>query len=231
MARPYRERRAAPRRARAGARAAGAYPPRTRGDGASCWPPRASRASRGSWPSGWTRRYETGRRTGAWVKVKNTQPPGAGHRRLAARRGPAHASASARCSWATTTDDGFRYAGRVGTGFTERTLDELAAELGPLRRDANPFRRRAPKLPREAVFVEPRLVAEIEFVEWTREGVHARAVVQGPARGQGPTRGGARRASAGAEPDAAAPTRPRRCSTRSRPSPTARSASCATGAR
>ena len=63
-----------------------------------------------------------------------------------------------------------RCAGRVGTGFTDRTLDELAARLGPLRRDGSPFDP-SPKLPRNAVFVEPRLVAEIEFREWTSEGV------------------------------------------------------------
>ena len=49
----------------------------------------------------------------------------------------------------------------------------------------------APKLPREAVFVEPEVVAEIEFREWTSEGVHAGAVVQGLARRQGGARGGA----------------------------------------
>jgi bifunctional non-homologous end joining protein LigD len=69
------------------------------------------------------------------------------------------------------TDDGrLRYAGRVGTGFTERTLNELARRLRPLRREDSPFDE-APKLPRSAVFVEPDLVAEIEFREWTTEGV------------------------------------------------------------
>jgi ATP-dependent DNA ligase len=58
----------------------------------------------------------------------------------------------------------------VGTGFTERMLDDLRERLAPLRRDSSPFTT-APKLPRNAVFAEPELVAEIEFREWTGEGV------------------------------------------------------------
>jgi bifunctional non-homologous end joining protein LigD len=67
-------------------------------------------------------------------------------------------------------DGALRYAGRVGTGFTDRTLDDLRARLAPLRRAESPFST-APKLPRSAAFVDPELVAEIEFREWTGEGV------------------------------------------------------------
>ena len=115
-------------------------------------------------------RYEPGRRTGAWIKVKNVQRqelvicgwlPGEGRR-------VDRIGALLMGHW---TDDGrLRYAGRVGTGFTERTLNELARRLRPLRREDSPFDE-APKLPRNAVFVEPDLVAEIEFREWTTEGV------------------------------------------------------------
>jgi bifunctional non-homologous end joining protein LigD len=63
----------------------------------------------------------------------------------------------------------FRYAGRVGTGFTERELQRLAKLLRPLRREDSPFTA-GPKPPRAAIFCEPQLVAEIEFREWTREG-------------------------------------------------------------
>ncbi|HEY5013356.1 MAG TPA: non-homologous end-joining DNA ligase [Acidimicrobiia bacterium] len=65
------------------------------------------------------------------------------------------------------------YAGRVGTGFTQAELARLAAELEPLRRAANPFATppagRA-KIPKEAVFVEPRVVVEVRFTEWTAGG-------------------------------------------------------------
>ncbi len=114
-------------------------------------------------------RYEPGRRSGAWLKIKHTLRqelviggwiPGEGRRseRIGALLmgyydGPR-----------------FRFAGRVGTGFTERVLEDLAARLAPLRRDRSPFDR-VPKLPRNTVFVEPRLVAEVEFREWTEDRV------------------------------------------------------------
>jgi bifunctional non-homologous end joining protein LigD len=118
-------------------------------------------------------RYEPGRRTGAWVKIKHTQRqelviggwlPGEGRRtdRIGALlMGYWEGAGAARA---------LRYAGRVGTGFTERTLEQLAAQLGWLRRSDCPFDP-VPKLPRNAVFVEPELVAEIEFREWTAEHV------------------------------------------------------------
>jgi bifunctional non-homologous end joining protein LigD len=67
-------------------------------------------------------------------------------------------------------DSKFRYAGRCGTGFTEQVLEDLARRLNPLRRKTSPFDV-APKLPRGVVYVEPCLVAEIEFREWTAERV------------------------------------------------------------
>jgi bifunctional non-homologous end joining protein LigD len=72
----------------------------------------------------------------------------------------------------------FVYGGGVGTGFTQSTLEELRAALQPLRRDTSPFelgwdpavkyaarvRERGP-----LVWVEPQLVCEVEFTEWTHE--------------------------------------------------------------
>ncbi len=114
-------------------------------------------------------RYEPGRRGGAWLKIKNTRRqelviggwiPGEGRRseRIGALLTGYH------------RDGVFVYAGRVGTGFTESTLADLTARLAPLRRERSPFAA-APKLPRGTVFVEPCLVAEIEFREWTGDGV------------------------------------------------------------
>src|ERR1700744_428254 len=115
-------------------------------------------------------RYEPGRRTGAWIKIKHVTRqelvicgwlPGEGRR--ADRIGALLVG-----YW---RDDGrLRYAGRVGSGVTERNLHEVGRQMMALRRDDSPFDD-APKLPRNAVFVEPDLVAEIEFREWTTEGV------------------------------------------------------------
>ncbi len=114
-------------------------------------------------------RYEAGRRTGAWLKVKHTLRqemviggwiPGEGRRteRIGALLMGYYEAG------------GFKYAGRVGTGFTEKTLADLTRRLVPLRRERSSFAP-GPKLPRTAVFVEPCLVAEVEFREWTNEGV------------------------------------------------------------
>ncbi|MDF3835048.1 DNA ligase D [Cupriavidus basilensis] len=68
------------------------------------------------------------------------------------------------------------YAGNVGSGFDERTLADLGARLGKLRTDACPFGR-PPAL--KAHWVEPRLVAEVSFADWTRERRVRQAVYHG----------------------------------------------------
>jgi bifunctional non-homologous end joining protein LigD len=60
-----------------------------------------------------------------------------------------------------------RYAGKVGTGFTHATLRDLAGRLEPLRRDASPFADEVRE--RGATWVEPVLVAQVGFTEWTRD--------------------------------------------------------------
>jgi len=73
-----------------------------------------------------------------------------------------------------------RYAGRVGTGFDDATLADIANKLARLRRDdpplANPPRGR---LARGVEWVEPRLVAEVSFAEWTGDGLVRQASFQG----------------------------------------------------
>ena len=64
--------------------------------------------------------------------------------------------------------DQFVYAGRIGTGFTDAALAHLAALMAPLERPDSPFGIGEP--PRQAHFLEPRLVGEFEFGEWTRGG-------------------------------------------------------------
>ena len=111
--------------------------------------------------------YEPGRRTSGWIKVKNVclqdvviggWTPGEGGR-----------SSSLGALAVGVMDDGrLVYVGKVGTGFTERTLAMLGRELEPLRRPDSPFDGRQP--PKGTVFVEPRLVASVEFREWTKSG-------------------------------------------------------------
>jgi bifunctional non-homologous end joining protein LigD len=111
--------------------------------------------------------YEPGRRGGTWLKVKNVRSqevviggwlPGKG------RRGGMIGALLV-----GYYDDGeLRYAGKVGTGFGEEDLRRLAAALEPLAREDSPFTGRQPE--RGSNFVEPKLVAEVDFGEWTRAG-------------------------------------------------------------
>jgi bifunctional non-homologous end joining protein LigD len=62
------------------------------------------------------------------------------------------------------------YAGKVGTGFTDTMLRSLHRSLAALERPTPPFQT-GPALPRSGVhWVEPRLVGEVGFSEWTRDG-------------------------------------------------------------
>jgi bifunctional non-homologous end joining protein LigD len=115
--------------------------------------------------------YEPGRRSTAWIKIKNQCvqefvvggfTPGSGGR--SASLGALAVGVREH----TGEGAGLLYAGKVGTGFTESTMALLVRELEPLRSSENPFDGRRP--PKETTFVEPRLVARVEFREWTRTG-------------------------------------------------------------
>jgi bifunctional non-homologous end joining protein LigD len=109
--------------------------------------------------------YTPGRRTSAWVKVKNVRNadvviggwmPGEGNR--AGRIGALLAG--------YYEDGELHYAGRVGTGFDQAELVRLQGLLEPLARPDSPFTGRQP--PRTAHFVDPRLVASVDYGEWTQ---------------------------------------------------------------
>jgi DNA ligase D-like protein (predicted ligase) len=64
----------------------------------------------------------------------------------------------------------FEYAGKVGTGFDTGLLRELGAQLRTLKRDESPFAEPQAIKERHVTWVEPKLVGEIGFTEWTRDG-------------------------------------------------------------
>jgi len=116
--------------------------------------------------------YDPGRRSRAWLKVKNQNRqefviggwlPGQG------ARSTSLGALLIGYYESTSPDARLHYAGRVGTGLTESELRRLVELLEPLRRDASPFTP-APRV-NNATFVEPDLVAEVRFTEWTRAGV------------------------------------------------------------
>ena len=116
-------------------------------------------------------KYAVGRRTRDWLKLK----PGnrqefviAGYTRGEGRRADTFGS----LVLAVHRGGRLVYAGNVGTGFNEAEIKRLLAKLRPLERKDSPFRP-VPKMPRvrrnDVVWVEPKLVAEVRFVEWTHD--------------------------------------------------------------
>lgn len=63
-------------------------------------------------------------------------------------------------------DGELRHVGQVGTGFDDKTIREIYRQLEPLITTKRPFQK-APKIDRKVTWVEPRLVCEVRFVEWT----------------------------------------------------------------
>jgi len=114
--------------------------------------------------------YRRGERSELWLKVKHSRTqevviggirPGKGNRSgtigslLLGVPGP----------------EGLQYAGRVGSGFGEQTLARLSELLGPLGSAENPFVGVPAADTRDAIWVRPELVAEVEFAEFTPGGI------------------------------------------------------------
>lgn len=117
-------------------------------------------------------RYRPGRCGGEWRKVKariRQEVVIVGYTKGRGRR----ASGLGALVVAVREAGRLRWAGNVGTGFADAELERLRALLEPLARPDPPLAE-PPRMPRvrrgDAVWVEPRLVAEVEAAEWTREG-------------------------------------------------------------
>jgi bifunctional non-homologous end joining protein LigD len=115
-------------------------------------------------------RYEPGRRSPSWIKVKNIYrqetvvggwQPGEGGR----------SGQIGSLLIGVYEPAGLVYAGHVGTGFTRQSLSLLAERLAPLQRGTSPFASEIPaEHARYAQWVEPRLVIEVAFTQWTSAG-------------------------------------------------------------
>jgi bifunctional non-homologous end joining protein LigD len=121
-------------------------------------------------------RYEPGRRTGQWLKIKTHQTQEfviAGYTRGQGRRSGRFGA----LILGAYEGGELRYVGNVGTGFTDAEIDRLLKLLKALEHSTPAFET-VPKMPRvkkgDVVWVEPKLVAQVEFVEWTHDG-HLRA--------------------------------------------------------
>jgi bifunctional non-homologous end joining protein LigD len=117
-------------------------------------------------------RYLPGKRTRDWLKIKTHSEQEfvvAGYTKGTGRR----ASSFGSLVLGYYAGGELVYAGNVGTGFNGKEIEKLLDLLRPLRRDTPPFRE-VPKMPKvrksDVIWVEPRLVAEVEFAEWTHDG-------------------------------------------------------------
>ncbi len=114
--------------------------------------------------------YEEGRRSGAWrkVKVRRRQELVVG----GWTRGAGNRSGMLGALLVGHYEAGrLRFAGGVGTGFDDAELVRLGALLAARSRDTCPFDPPPPDpTARDAQWVDPDLVVEVEFAEWTAEG-------------------------------------------------------------
>jgi bifunctional non-homologous end joining protein LigD len=113
-------------------------------------------------------KYEPGRRTGAWLKVKNRYRQELVIGGWLDGEGKRRGYPGALLVGYYNKDKNFVYAGKVGTGFSDAMLEKLATLMKPLEQTKSPYDIGSP--PRAAHFVKPKLVAEFEFVEWTKSG-------------------------------------------------------------
>ncbi len=119
------------------------------------------------------------KRTPDWVKVKCDKrqemvivgftPPAGRRQGIGALLVGVHATAK--------KSSPLRYAGKVGTGFSNVTLADLAKRLSKLVTDEPPVDN--PPRNKDAIWVEPKLVCEVRFSEWTKDGILRHPSFQG----------------------------------------------------
>jgi bifunctional non-homologous end joining protein LigD len=117
-------------------------------------------------------RYAVGRRTRDWLKLKTHGRQEfiiAGYTKGQGRR----AGTLGSLVLAVRRGQELEYVGNVGTGFTGDEIEKLLKKLRPLERATSAFRV-VPKMPKvrkgDVTWLEPKLVCEVEFAEWTHDG-------------------------------------------------------------
>lgn len=114
--------------------------------------------------------YRPGRRSSAWRKVKSTATQDVVVAGYTLGEGSRGSSFGALVLGVPGPDGRLVYIGRVGSGFAEGDLADLLARLEPLRTEVNPFGGALEqRVPGRVVWVEPRLVGEVRYQEWSRD--------------------------------------------------------------
>ena len=128
--------------------------------------------------------YLPGQRSPAWTKVKDTQRdefvvggwlPGEGNR---------EGRIGALLVGLPDGEGGLTYCGGVGTGFTDKELRRLRDRLAPLATTASPFTTALAR--RDAVFVRPEVVVDVEYRERTSGGILRQPSYKGERMDKGP---------------------------------------------
>jgi bifunctional non-homologous end joining protein LigD len=134
-------------------------------------------------------KYCEGKRTRHWLKVKThgrQEFVVAGYTRGEGTRSNSFGS----LVLAVNEGGELRYVGNVGTGFDAKEIERLLKLLRPLERKESPFPV-VPRMPRvrkgDVVWVEPKLVAEVEFSEWTHDGRVRQPSYKGLREDKGPS--------------------------------------------
>jgi bifunctional non-homologous end joining protein LigD len=112
-------------------------------------------------------RYEAGRRSAAWLKIKSTHSAEfvvGGYTKGKGSRAPLGALLLGYWS-----EGKLHYCGHVGSGFEDDTLARVQARCEPLRIEVCPFAERPP-LHDPTVWLKPETVVEVKFQNWTRDG-------------------------------------------------------------
>lgn len=111
-------------------------------------------------------KYHTNLRSKDWLKIKTTQQQEMVIGGFTNPQGSRKGFGALLCGY--YKNDQLHYSGKVGTGFSEKTLEELYKQLEKMQRKASPFIH-PPKEP-GVHWVEPKLVAQIQFSEFTESG-------------------------------------------------------------
>jgi bifunctional non-homologous end joining protein LigD len=148
-----------------------ATPPAFDGDGAAALAASQAQGLEGVIAKRRDAPYEPGRRSAEWLKAKHLRAQEVVIGGWKAGEGRRKGGIGSLLMGVHDEDGQLRFAGHVGTGFTNQMLDDLARRLKPLERKTAPFGDEVPRQhAKDAHWVTPKLVGEVVFTEWTTDG-------------------------------------------------------------